>query len=508
MKNKVLVPIFADQLSKGLSALQSVRPDEAVILMMEVGHEADHVPHHRQKLVFLFSAMRHFAVELQREGYDVAYVSLDDPDNTGAFQTELMRAVSLYEPIAIRVTEPSVHRVLDLIQTWAETQSVPVSIMPDHRFTCSKQEFANWAAGRKQLRMEYFYREMRRKTGLLMDGNEPEGGQWNFDKLNRKPASSDLFMPERLRFDPDTITQSVIEMVGNLFPERFGALDGFSYGVSRTDALRALDHFVKFSLPRFGDFQDAMLTDEPYIYHSLLSLYLNAGLLEPLEICEAVELAYKNGDAPLNSAEGYIRQIIGWREYIRGIYWLKMPNYESSNFLKADRDLPWFYWTGETDMHCMSQAIGQTIDHSYAHHIQRLMITGNFALLAGVSPSVLHEWYLAVYIDAFEWVELPNTIGMSQFADGGLLASKPYISSGAYINRMSNYCTSCRYDVKAKIGDRACPFNSLYWDFLARHEDKLSTNPRMGMMYRNLRRMETETLMELRDQAQRFLEDL
>jgi len=356
--------------------------------------------------------------------------------------------------------------------------------------------------------MEFFYREMRRKTDLLMDGDKPEGGKWNYDAQNRKPAKDDLFMPKPLSFKPDGITRDVIEMVKREFPNRFGNTDNFFFAVSRDGAKEALSYFVKNVLPRFGDYQDAMLTGEPFLYHSLLSMYLNAGLLGPIEICDAVAAAYKSGDAPLNAAEGYIRQIIGWREYVRGIYWLKMPDYLEENALNATRDLPEFYWTGEADMHCLSQAIGQTKEHAYAHHIQRLMITGNFALLIGVDPKQVHEWYHAVYIDAFEWVELPNTLGMSQFGDGGLLGSKPYASSGAYINRMSNYCKSCKYDVKTRIGEKACPFNSLYWHFIDRNKEVLSGNNRMSMPYRNLAKMDEEVRESLIAQAESFLTKL
>ena len=476
--------------------------------MMEVRGEAEHVPHHRKKLIFLFSAMRHFAKDLEAGGYRVDYIKLTDDANTGTFNSELERAIARHKPDRIRVTEPSVHRVLEYVQGWEDRFGVPVTIMPDDRFLATKAQFSRWAEGRKQLRMEYFYRDMRRQTGLLMAGDDPEGGKWNYDSENRKPAKSDLFMPKPLWFEPDEITRAVIDMVKAQYPDRFGKADGFKYGVTRADAKAALDRFIKEALPRFGDYQDAMLTGEPFLYHSLISMYLNAGLLEPLEICRAVEDAYTSGHAPLNAAEGYIRQVIGWREYIRGIYWYKMPEYVDENALNAGRELPWFYWSGETDMHCLSESIGQTIEHSYAHHIQRLMITGNFALLAGVDPKALHEWYLAVYIDAFEWVELPNTLGMSQFADGGVLASKPYASSGAYINRMSDYCKSCKYNVKEKIGNNACPFNSLYWDFMARHKEKFSKNPRMGMAIRNLDKMDPEQVKAYRDKARQVLDAL
>ncbi len=505
---KTLIPIFADQLSHGLSPLEVSSPEESIILMMEVRGEADTVPHHRKKLVFLFSAMRHFAKELKEQGWSVDYISLTDEQNTGNFSTEIERALKRHDVSQIRVCEPSEYRVLEDVKGWEETLSIPTTIMPDHRFIASHDEFEAWAEGRKQYRMEFFYREMRRKTDLLMEGDKPEGGKWNYDSENRKPAKDDLFMPKPLRFKPDAITQDVIKLVEAEFPNRFGTSSGFFFAVTRKGAKEALAYFVKDVLPRFGDYQDAMLTGEPFLYHSLLSMYLNAGLLGPLEICEAVETAYKDGKAPLNAAEGYIRQIIGWREYVRGIYWLKMPDYLEENALGATRDLPEFYWTGKTDMHCLSEAVGQTIEHAYAHHIQRLMITGNFALLIGVEPKQLHEWYLAVYIDAFEWVELPNTLGMSQFGDGGLLGSKPYASSGAYINRMSNYCSSCKYNVKERVGDKACPFNSLYWHFIDRNEEALAKNNRMAMPYRNLAKMDEETRKALKQQAETFLNNL
>jgi deoxyribodipyrimidine photolyase-related protein len=287
-----------------------------------------------------------------------------------------------------------------------------------------------------------------------------------------------------------------------------GRTEKFGFAITRADALKQQDHFLKHALPQFGDYQDAMLTGEPFLWHSILSPYINSGLLDPLELCREVEARYRKGLVPLNAAEGFIRQIIGWREYVRGIYWLAGPDYVERNELNATRDLPSFYWTGDTDLHCLSQSIGQTLEYAYAHHIQRLMITGNFALLAGINPKQVHEWYLAVYADAYEWVELPNTLGMSQFADGGMLASKPYASSGAYINRMSDYCGNCRYDVKQRTGPDACPFNALYWDFIARNENKLRTNPRMAMPYKNWQRMDKADQMALREQAKQFLERL
>lgn len=503
-----LIPIFADQLSHDLPPLSLSEMENCVVLMMEVRGETDAIAHHRKKLIFLFSAMRHFADELRARGWQVDYVKLDDPDNTQSFEGEIRRSLSRHDIDHIWICEPSEYDVLERVKTWTDEFHKPVMIIPDSRFLATKAEFASWARGRKQYRMEFFYRDMRRKTGLLMEGDDPAGGQWNFDKDNRKPAKADLFMPKPKRTAPNAVTQAVTDMVTREFPKRFGDIDNFFFAVTRTGALEALDYFIKTALPRFGDYQDAMLIGEPFLYHSLLSLYLNTGLLTPLEVCRKAEAAYYDGKAPLNAVEGYIRQIIGWREYIRGIYWLKMPEYISKNALKAERPLPDFYWTGDTNMQCMSQSIGQTREHAYAHHIQRLMITGNFALLIGVNPKAIHEWYLAVYVDAFEWVELPNTLGMSQFADGGLLGSKPYASSGSYINRMSNYCGDCHYNVKDRIGPKACPFNSLYWHFIDRNKDTLQSNHRMRMIYRNLEKMDDDTRRSILKTADEFLDDL
>ena len=341
-----------------------------------------------------------------------------------------------------------------------------------------------------------------------MDGDKPLGGQWNFDAENRKPAARDLFIPKPLKFEPDEITREVLSLVADRFGDNFGDLEPFWFAVTRGDAERVRDHFLEHALPSFGDFQDAMLDGEKFLYHSLLSFYLNVGLLDPLETCRRVEAACQSGHATLSAAEGFIRQIIGWREYVRGIYWLEMPGYVDLNFFGADRPLPDFYWTGETDMACLRAALTQTREEAYAHHIQRLMVTGNFALLIGVDPKAIHEWYLAVYADAFEWVELPNTLGMSQYADGGLLGSKPYAASGNYINKMSDYCKTCRFDVKQKTGEGACPFNALYWNFLIKNEGKLKSNPRLGQTYRTWERMEGDRQLEYLASAEAFLATL
>ena len=503
-----LVLVTADQLSHGLSALAGLEQASTVVLMVEVTEETDYVLHHRKKIAFLFSAMRHHAEDLRRVGWRVDYVRLDAPDNTGSFGGEVARAVERYLPRRVRITHPGEWRVLDMARSWEERFGIPVEIPEDDRFLCPAPDFRAWAEGRKVFRMEHFYRVMRRKTDLLMEGDQPAGGRWNFDADNRKPAGADLFMPRPLRIEPDQVTREVLDMVAERFPDRFGDLEPFSFPVTRVDALRALDNFIETALPRFGDYQDAMLSDEPFLYHSLLSPCLNAGLLDPLEICRAAEAAYRSGDAPINAVEGFIRQIIGWREYVRGIYWLKMPDYARENALDANRPLPWFYWSGETRMACVSACVRQTREEAYAHHIQRLMVTGNFALLAGVAPSELHEWYLAVYADAFEWVELPNTLGMSQFADGGLLGSKPYAASGNYIHKMSDYCGSCAYDVTEKTGETACPFNPLYWDFLIRNRERLKDNPRLAQPYRTWERMSEDRRRDTLAAARRVLAHL
>ena len=503
-----ILTVLGDQLSPNLAALRDGDPDRDRVLMAEVVEEATYVPHHKKKIAFVFAAMRAFAEELRDAGWQVDYICLDDPGNTGAIRSEVARAVKRHEACGVVITRPNEWRLAEDVAGWEADLDVPVAVPEDDRFLCSRAAFADWAEGRKQLRMEYFYREMRRKTGLLMDGDDPEGGNWNYDSENRKPPGDDLDLPQPMRFDPDGQTGAVLDLVESRFDDHFGTLRPFWFPVTRSDAEAAFDHFVEHALPRFGDYQDAMLTDAPFLFHSVISPCLNVGLLDPLAVCKRVEKAYRDGHAPLNAAEGFIRQIIGWREFIRGVYWHKMPAYLDSNFLNAKRDLPDFYWTGDTDMACMKAAIGQTRDEAYAHHIQRLMVTGNFALLAGIDPAQVHEWYLAVYADAYEWVELPNVMGMALFADGGVLASKPYAASGNYINKMSDYCGSCRYKVTQKTGEGACPFNPLYWDFLLRNRDTLKGNPRLGAVYRTWGRMKSDKQDAYRESAAAVLEAL
>ncbi|AXI48127.1 cryptochrome/photolyase family protein [Sulfitobacter sp. SK012] len=496
-----LILVLGDQLTPSLSALREADCKTDTVVMAEVASEAEYVRHHPKKIALIFAAMRKFAGQLKQDGWNVAYTRLDDPDNAGSIPGELLRRAAEFKAQTVLVTEPGEWRLIEALRD----TPLDMHLLPDDRFLASHAEFEGWARDRKQLRMEYFYRDMRRKTGLLMEGDKPQGGKWNFDHDNRKPAKADLFAQGPLRFEPDPVVSEVLDLVEVQFGENFGDLRPFWFATTREQALAALNHFVTHSLPRFGDYQDAMLTEDPFLYHAVISPYLNIGLLTPLEVCEAAEAAFMRGDVPINAAEGFIRQIIGWREYMRGIYFLEGPSYVSRNALEHTRDLPGFFWGAKTKMACVTAAIDQTKKHAYAHHIQRLMVTGNFALLAGIDPHQVHEWYLEVYADAFEWVEAPNVVGMSQFADGGVIASKPYVSSGAYINRMSDHCKTCAYKVSQKTGEGACPFNLLYWDFLLRHRDRFANNARMGNMYRTWDRMKDDHKVQVLDDAKVLL---
>lgn len=504
--NPRVVLVLGDQLTPDLPSLRAADPARDVVLMAEVMEEATYVPHHRRKLAFVFSAMRHFAEELQGLGWRVDYVALDDPANAGSLEAEAARALARHEAAGLVAVEAGEWRLLTAMRAWEGRLGRPVKLFPDDRFLCTPQQFAAWAEGRKSLRMEHFYREMRRAHRVLLDDDgAPAGGKWNYDAENRKPASAGLRFPDPLVDAPDAITREVLEMVARRFPQGFGSLDDFRFAVTRDGARAAADRFFSDGLPQFGDYQDAMLSGEKFLFHSVLAQYLNIGLLDPLELCRRAEREWREGRAPLNAVEGYIRQILGWREYVRGIYWLEGPDYVRRNDLRALRELPSFYWTAETDMACVRAVVEQTRDEAYAHHIQRLMVTGLFGLIAGVNPHALHEWYLAVYADAYEWVEAPNVIGMSQFADGGRLASKPYAASGAYIDRMSDHCRGCRYKVAEKSGEDACPFNPLYWDFLLRHRERLADNPRISRAYATWDRMSEAKRTASRDSAARLL---
>jgi (6-4)DNA photolyase len=500
--------VLGDQLNQHISSLDDISRTNDIIMLCEVAEEATYVKHHQKKLVFIFSAMRHFAEVLRADGFQVHYVTLEQAGNTGTFSGEIKRAVERYKPDKVIVTEASEYRVVQDMKSWQKTLGIKLEIRPDRRFLCSHKGFNDWAKGRKQLRMEYFYRELRKSYQILMDGDLPIGGQWNYDAENQKPLPETVNIPETYRLAPDVITQKVIKMVSERFSDHFGDIDDFHYAVTRQQALDALKQFVETRLTLFGDYQDAMLQNEPWLFHSHISLYLNCGLLLPMDCIKLAEEAYHKHLVPINAAEGFIRQIVGWREFVRGVYWLYMPEYAKKNSLDAQRRLPEFYWSGQTKMNCVAQCVKETKQHAYAHHIQRLMVLGNFALLAGIHPDEINEWYLLVYADAYEWVELPNVTGMALFADGGLLASKPYAASGAYINKMSNYCNSCHYNVKEKHGESACPFNYLYWHFLIRNQETLAKNPRMTMIYSSLNKMDKTKYQQILDDSERFITKL
>ncbi len=499
-----LILILGDQLDEEASALSDFDPAHDTLWMAEVMEESTHIPSSKQRTTVFFSAMRHFAAHLQERGWPLIYSQLDDSHNTGTLAGELSKAIAQVKPKQLVMTAPGDWRVLQSLRAVAQQHDLPLEIKDDTHFFSTVREFTAHAEGRKQLRLEYFYRELRQKNGILMEGKKPIGGQWNFDADNRGSFGKQGpgLLPAPTRVTPDTITQAVMDMVNQTLAHHPGSIAQFSWPVTRAQALVALEEFITHRLPSYGLYQDAMWEGEVWLYHSHLSSALNLKLLNPREVVSAAEAAFHNGHAPLEAVEGFVRQILGWREYVRGIYWTHMPDYAEGNAQQAHEPLPEFYWTGNTDMACLRDAITQTLQHGYAHHIQRLMVTGLYALLLGVEPKQVHQWYLGVYVDAVEWVELPNTLGMSQFADGGLMASKPYVASGKYIDRMSNHCKGCRFNPAESTGDTACPFTTLYWDYLGRHADMLAKNPRMLMQLKNLNRLTAEQREAIATQAQ------
>jgi deoxyribodipyrimidine photolyase-related protein len=498
-----LVIVLGDQLDIDASAFDGFDAARDAVWMAEAAEESTHVWSSQPRIAIFLSAMRHFAQALRHAGRPLHYQALDEGAATLA--AALQAAIAQHQPEALVMTAPGDARVLASLRAVAQQAGLVLDIREDRHFFSAVHEFAAHAKGRKQLRMEYFYREMRRQHAVLMKGDEPEGGQWNFDADNRESfgKGGPGAVPEPVRFEPDAITRDVIALVRRRFAEHPGSLDSFAWAVTREQALKALQGFIDERLEHFGRWQDALWPRQPWLWHSHLSSALNLKLLTAREVVAAAEAAYRAGRVPLQSAEGFIRQILGWREYVRGIYWTQMPAYLERNALGAQEPLPSFYWNAKTDMVCMADAIGQTLEHGYAHHIQRLMVTGLYALLHGVQPQQVHAWYLAVYVDAVEWVELPNTLGMSQAGDGGLMASKPYIASGKYIERQSggSLCATCRYKPGERVGERACPFTTLYWDFLSRHEAMLAKNPRTVMQVRNLARVSAEERARIAERA-------
>jgi len=504
---KRLLLIFGDQLDRQSALFDHADRGNDIIWMAEVTEESSRVRSHKIRSAFFLSAMRHFRDELRAQGFQVHYHSLRDEKPATGFRAALLAALNRNKPDEIRTVRPGEHHILSLLKQLSLETGIPLHFCPDRHFICSVERFHEHAKGRKSLRMEYFYREMRRETRLLIDGKaQPEGGKWNYDAANRSafPKRGPGGIPAPLAFPPDALTREVFEDVEHHFPAHPGDLGTFDWPVTPEHARQALDDFIQKRLPDFGKYQDAMWIGEPWLLHARLSAALNVKLIDPLTVCRAAEAAWREDPDryPLETVEGFIRQILGWREYVRGIYWLHMPGYLNRNALEADAPLPSFYWDGETEMNCLRETITQTLRYGYAHHIQRLMVTGLFPLLLGVDPRAVHEWYLAVYLDAVEWVELPNTLGMSQYADGGLMASKPYVATGKYIQRMSNYCEGCRYKPELKTGPLACPFTTLYWDFLQRHRARLQTNPRMSLQVRNLDRLSPDERAEIHAQAE------
>ncbi len=499
-----LILVLGDQLDAQHPAILAGAPARDRVLMIETRAEAMHVPSHRQRIALFLSAMRHFAESLRARGWHVDYRDLDQdvPD----LATGLRAAIDAWGPEGVVVVEPGEWRVRQALERCCDDAGIPLRVESDPHFFCSPAEFADFATGRKRLVMEHFYRYMRRRHGVLMDGELPAGGRWNFDAANRAAfgRKGPVSLPSPVRPRPDALTRTVLATVARRFPQHPGELDSFAWPVTRRAALSAMRSFVRDRLPNFGRHQDAMWAGEPFLYHALLSSSLNLKLLNPREVIAAAVGAWRDGRAPIEAVEGFVRQILGWREFIRGVYWLHMPGYAKHNHYAHDRPLPEWFWTGETDMACLAEVVGDTLRHAYAHHIQRLMVIGNFAVLAELLPKAVCDWFLAVYVDAVEWVELPNTLGMALHSDGGLVGTKPYVSTGRYIQRMSNYCDGCRFEPAARHGANACPLTVLYWDFLARHRAELAANQRMGPILGHLDRMSGQEREALARDASRL----
>ncbi|MEM8549850.1 MAG: cryptochrome/photolyase family protein [Verrucomicrobiota bacterium] len=508
-KIRRLALVLGDQLDHDSPVFNGWDAKRDYVWMAEVSDESTHVWTAKPRIAVFLAAMRHHRQWLEGEGRRVHYICMDDATNQGSLAKQLAHDLKRLNPEEVVVVQPGEYRVQEALKSAVSKSGYALTILEDTHFLASQEDFKRHAEGRKQVRMEYFYREMRKRYGYLMDDAEPAGGKWNYDHDNRGSfgKTGPEALPEPFSAQADQLTREVIDLVETHFADHPGSLDRFCWPVTRKQALEALERFIRERLPSFGLYQDAMWQDEPFLYHALLASSLNLKLLNPREVITAAEDAWREGHAPLEAVEGFIRQILGWREYVRGIYWMHMPEYLERNALGAQESLPDFFWTGETPYNCLSQAIGQTLSTGYAHHIQRLMVTGLYAMLLGVRPQEVHAWYLAVYVDAVEWVELPNVLGMSQYGDGGLMASKPYAATGKYIQRMSNYCQHCPCDPKEATGDKACPFTTLYWDFLLRHEKKLLANPRMSLQVKNLKRLANPRKREIQALAQDIRKD-
>lgn len=503
--------VFGDQLDPSLAVLRKhFRTSRDVVLMAEVEHESRHVASHKQRTVLFLSAMRHHAKLLRAKGVTLRYVTLDDVANTRTLEGELRRAIGALAPSRVAALRPGEWRVLRMLESTCEAEDTPLDLYEDPHFLTTPDEFAEWGDGRRELVMEHFYRVMRRKLGILIDADgQPEGDAWNFDSRNRKKFNGDpATLPQRVQHPPDAITRGVMRLVEERLPDLPGSLETFNWPVTREQALAELHAFIEHRLPLFGDYQDAMVVGEPWLYHSLLSAPINLKLLDPREVVALAVAAYRRGHAPLNAVEGFIRQIIGWREFIRGVYWLEGAAYGERNALGHHHALPALYWTGETEMRCLRESVGEVLRNGFGHHIQRLMVTGNFAMMAGVDPREVGDWYLGMYVDAIDWVTLPNTLGMSQHADGGIVGTKPYAASGRYIEKMGDYCRSCRYEPGTRTGESACPFTTFYWDFLIRHRRRFGTNRRMALMLKHVETMDLDEREAIAAWADRLRNEL
>ncbi|GIW74363.1 MAG: cryptochrome/photolyase family protein [Phycisphaerales bacterium] len=518
-KARAVAVVLGDQLDAQSPALAALDKDRDAVVMMEVDEEATAGPSHRQRTAVFFAAMRHFALSLRERGYRVRYATADDPGNTHTLTGEVRRAVKALHAERVVVVRPGDWRVLKACEQWPHLTGAEVEILEDTHFTCSREDFLGWADGRKTLTMEHFYRWRRRELGVLVDDQgQPEGGQWNYDHDNRKAFGKDgPNAPPPLRFEPDEVTREAIELVERRYRDLPGRLDRFGWPVTHDQAREALEDFIEHRLRDFGPYEDAMWTGQPWLFHSQLSVPLNLKLLDPMACVEAAVRAYEQGKAPLNSVEGFVRQIIGWREYVRGIYWQQGPGYRNRNWLDQHGKLPAFYWTGQTDMRCLRECIEPVLEHAWMHHIPRLMVTGNFAMIAGVHPREVGDWYFGMFADSVDWVTTPNTIGMALSADGTdehgpVVATKPYAAAANYIGKMSNYCKHCPYDPKARTGTSekgpACPFNTFYWDFMIRNHERFKSNQRMAMILRQVAKMSREEKISIRVSATRLRKDL
>lgn len=509
MKKRVLRLILGDQLNIQHSWF-SEDPEKSEYVVMEVSREATYVKHHIQKVVLFFLAMRAFSQDLTDRGFHVRYIKLDDASNAQSFVANIQQLLDTGRYSAFEYQQPDEYRVAEELSAFLKTLELPGRMVTSEHFLTEPEFFKRVFHGHKRYTMETFYREVRKKYGLLMEGADPLGGRWNFDSENRDKLSADVRPPPPLEFPRDV--SGIVKLLKEKNIPTIGTVDvtRFSWAVTRDESLRLLRYFCEELLPHFGSYQDAMHTDYAFLFHSRLSPSLNLKLVSPLEVVNAAIEAFERSEGRVSIAqiEGFVRQIVGWREFMRGIYWTRMPQYKDLNYFEAKRPLPQYFWTGDTKMNCVKHAVTQSLATGYAHHIQRLMVTGNFSILAGLDPDEVDQWYLGIYVDAIEWVQLPNTRGMSQFADGGIVGTKPYTSSGQYINKMSNYCASCHYSYKDKFGGRGCPFNTLYWDFLTRNRSKLEHNPRIGMAFRTLDKMSEKDKREISAKAASLLSNI